>query len=32
MDERGRALAADRRRKAKSRTKAGYGDRGDRAA
>jgi hypothetical protein len=32
MDERGRSLAADRRRKAKRRTKAGYGDRGDRAA
>jgi hypothetical protein len=32
MDEQGRALASDRRRKAKTRTKSGYGDRGDRAA
>jgi len=32
MDEKGRSLAADRRRKAKTRTKSGYGDRGDRAA
>ena len=32
MDERGRSLAADRRRKAKTKTKPGYGDRGDRAA
>jgi hypothetical protein len=32
MDEKGRALASDRRRKAKTKTKAGYGDRGDRAA
>ena len=32
MDERGRSLAADRRRKAKGRSKSGYGDRGDRAA
>jgi hypothetical protein len=32
MDERGRSLAADRRRQAKSKSKRGYGDRGDRAA
>jgi hypothetical protein len=32
MDERGRSLAADRRRKAKGRSKSGYGDRGDRRA
>jgi len=32
MDERGRSLAADRRRKAKTKSKRGYGDRGDRAA
>ena len=32
MDERGRSLAGDRRRKAKTRSKRGYGDRGDRAA
>jgi hypothetical protein len=32
MDERGRSLAADRRRRAKSNSKRGYGDRGDRAA
>ena len=32
MDERGRSLATDRRRKAKSKAKRGYGDRGDRAA
>ena len=32
MDERGRSLAADRRRKAKTKAKRGYGDRGDRAA
>ena len=32
MDERGRSLTADRRRKAKTRSKRGYGDRGDRAA
>jgi hypothetical protein len=30
MDERGRSLTADRRRKAKTRTKSGYGDKGDR--
>ena len=30
MDEKGRALAADRRKKAKTKTKSGYGDRGDR--
>jgi hypothetical protein len=32
MDERGRSLAADRRRKAKRMAKPGYGDQGDRAA
>jgi len=32
MDERGRSLASDRRRKAKTKSKRGYGDRGDRAA
>jgi hypothetical protein len=32
MDERGRASTADRRRKAKTKVKRGYGDRGDRAA
>ena len=32
LDEKGRALKADRRVKAKTRTKPGYGDRGDRAA
>jgi hypothetical protein len=32
MDERGRSLTADRRRKAKTRSKRGYGDRGDRRA
>ena len=32
MDERGRSLAADRRRKAKRMAKPGYGDKGDRAA
>ena len=32
MDERGRSLTADRRRKAKTRTKSGYGDKGDRRA
>jgi hypothetical protein len=30
MDEKGRSLAADRRKKAKTKTKSGYGDRGDR--
>jgi hypothetical protein len=30
MDERGRSLAADRRRRAKRTTASGYGDRGDR--
>lgn len=30
MDERGRSLAADRRRKAKRTTKSGHGDQGDR--
>jgi hypothetical protein len=32
MDEKGRSLKSDRRVKAKTRTKSGYGDRGDRAA
>ena len=32
MDEQGRSLKADRRTRAKTRTKSGYGDRGDRAA
>jgi hypothetical protein len=32
MDEQGRSLATDRRRRAKKRTKSGYGDRGDRRA
>ena len=32
MDEKGRSLKADRRRKAKTTVKSGYGDRGDRAA
>ncbi len=31
MDEVGRSLAADRRQKAKTKVKAGYGDRGDRS-
>jgi hypothetical protein len=31
MDERGRSLAADRRRKAKTTAKRGQGDRGDRS-
>lgn len=30
IDEKGRSLAADRRTKAKTKTKSGYGDRGDR--
>jgi hypothetical protein len=30
MDEKGRSLKSDRRRKAKRKTKTGYGDRGDR--
>ena len=30
MDERGRSLAADRRRKAKRTVKSGHGDQGDR--
>jgi hypothetical protein len=30
MDERGRSLAADRRRKAKKTVKSGHGDQGDR--
>ncbi len=30
MDEQGRSLAADRRRRAKTTAKPGYGDRGDR--
>jgi hypothetical protein len=32
MDEKGRSLKADRHTKAKTKTKSGYGDRGDRAA
>jgi len=32
MDEKGRSLKSGRRVKAKTRTKSGYGDRGDRAA
>jgi hypothetical protein len=32
MDEKGRSLKADRRRKAKTKVQSGYGDRGDRAA
>jgi hypothetical protein len=32
LDERGRSLTADRRRKAKTKAKRGDGDRGDRAA
>jgi hypothetical protein len=32
MDEQGRSLTTDRRRRAKRRTKPGYGDRGDRRA
>jgi len=32
MDEKGRSLKADRRRKAKRKVRSGYGDRGDRAA
>ena len=32
MDEKGRSLNADRRRKAKRKVRSGYGDRGDRAA
>jgi hypothetical protein len=32
MDEQSRSLASDRRRKATTRARAGYGDRGDRAA
>ena len=32
MDERGRSLTADRRRKAKRRSSSGQGDRGDRRA
>ena len=32
MDEKGRSLKADRRTTAKTKVKAGYGDRGDRAA
>jgi hypothetical protein len=30
MDEKGRSLAADRRRRAKKRVRSGYGDQGDR--
>jgi hypothetical protein len=32
MDEKGRSLSADRRQRAKTKTRSGYGDRGDRAA
>jgi hypothetical protein len=32
MDEKGRSLNADRRVKAKTKTRPGYGDRGDRTA
>jgi hypothetical protein len=32
MDERGRSLGADRRRKSTTKSGSGYGDRGDRAA
>jgi hypothetical protein len=32
MDERGRSLKSDRRRKSKAKSRSGYGDRGDRAA
>lgn len=32
MDEKGRSLKTDRRTKAMTKTKSGYGDRGDRAA
>jgi hypothetical protein len=32
MDEKGRSLKADRRTKVKTKSKSGYGDRGDRAA
>ena len=32
MDERGRSLKGDRRRKSKTKSRSGYGDRGDRAA
>jgi hypothetical protein len=32
MDEKGRSLKADRRRKAAKSTRSGYGDRGDRRA
>ena len=32
MDEKGRALEADHRTKAKTKAESGYGDRGDRAA
>ena len=32
MDEKGRSLKVDRRRKAKRKVRSGYGDRGDRAA
>jgi hypothetical protein len=30
LDEQGRSLAVDRRKKAKTKTKPGFGDRGDR--
>jgi hypothetical protein len=32
MDDKGRSLAADRRKKARTKVKSGYGDRGDRKA
>jgi hypothetical protein len=32
MDEQRRALGADRRRRARAKTRSGYGDKGDRAA
>jgi len=32
MDESGRSLGADRRRTSKTKSRSGYGDRGDRAA
>jgi len=31
MDERGRSVAGDRRRKATTKARSGYGDKGDRA-
>ena len=32
MDERGRSLKSDRRQRSKTKSRSGYGDRGDRAA